>query len=167
VPSGLPSGCCSTVEVDFNSNKIASGPMSVSNSSPGFFSYVPGPNPNNQAVGWALGWTDGSYTPVGIAIYNADSGQSVVDLTSILAASPGTGVYLELLGTGMRHALTSKVTIGGTVVPARIFTDPQFEGMDQLQVGPLPASLAGAGLVNIVLTTDAGSVSNTVALMIQ
>ena len=30
----------------------------------------------------------------------------------------------------------------------------QFEGLDQVNIGPLPRSLAGSGLVNIELTID-------------
>jgi hypothetical protein len=38
--------------------------------------------------------------------------------------------------------------------------------MDQINLGPLPASLAGAGLVNLVITAD-GQVANTVTVGFQ
>ena len=43
---------------------------------------------------------------------------------------------------------------------------PGFAGLDQVNIGPLPQSLAGAGNANIVLTAD-GQAANTVNVTIQ
>jgi uncharacterized protein (TIGR03437 family) len=42
----------------------------------------------------------------------------------------------------------------------------QFDGLDQLNVGPLPRSLAGKGEVDIVVTID-GKQANVVTVAIQ
>ncbi|MCP4249222.1 MAG: hypothetical protein GY778_19435, partial [bacterium] len=81
---------------------------------------------------------------------------------------PGDQVFLLLFGTGLRgFTQTATATINGQPVP---LTGPvaqsQFPGLDQANLGPLPASLAGAGEVDIVLTVD-GLPANTVTVMIQ
>jgi uncharacterized protein (TIGR03437 family) len=43
---------------------------------------------------------------------------------------------------------------------------PINPGLDQINLGPLPSSLAGAGQVNIVVTVD-GQTANTVTVTIQ
>jgi len=43
---------------------------------------------------------------------------------------------------------------------------PGFAGEDQVNIGPLPQSLAGRGNVNILLTAD-GLAANTVNITIQ
>ena len=54
------------------------------------------------------------------------------------------------------------MTVDGVPVP---FSGPvpqgQFEGLDQLNIGPLPRSLAGRGEVEIVVTVD-GKQANVV-----
>jgi uncharacterized protein (TIGR03437 family) len=40
---------------------------------------------------------------------------------------------------------------------------PSFVGLDQIDLGPLPNSLKGAGVVNVQLVVD-GQASNTVTL---
>ncbi len=76
-------------------------------------------------------------------------------------------VYLELYGTGVRNARNVTVTIAGQSVPIYSF-GPQvvFAGLDQINVGPLPASLKGRGQVNLVLAAD-GQAANTVNITFQ
>ena len=42
----------------------------------------------------------------------------------------------------------------------------QFVGLDQINIGPLPRSLAGRGEVNILLTAD-GKPANTVTVNVR
>lgn len=58
-------------------------------------------------------------------------------------------------------------TIGGTPVMVG-FAGAQggFVGLDQLNLGPLPRSLAGRGEVDVVITVD-GKVANTVKINIE
>ena len=89
----------------------------------------------------------------------------------VLAAAPVNltpdAVYLVLYGTGIRGA-GGAVTADIQGFDAEVtYAGPQlqFPGLDQVNV-LLPKSLAGAGIVNIVLTA-AGAASNTVTITIQ
>ena len=77
----------------------------------------------------------------------------------------GDQVFLLLFGTGVR-GFSSQVTatVGGESVPV-LGAVPQgeFVGLDQINIGPLPRSLAGRGEVNILLTAD-GKPANTVTV---
>ena len=78
-------------------------------------------------------------------------------------------VYLVLYGTGMRHRSSLqnvRVRIGGQEGEV-LYVGDQFAypGLDQVNIR-LPQSLAGAGLVDIVLTVD-GKTANTVKIFIQ
>jgi uncharacterized protein (TIGR03437 family) len=76
-------------------------------------------------------------------------------------------VFLILFGTGIRnHATAVTATIGSTTVPTA-FAGAQgsFLGEDQVNI-QLPASLAGAGLVNVALNVD-GQTSNSVQIQIK
>ena len=78
-------------------------------------------------------------------------------------------VYLVLYGTGMRHRSSLqnvRVRIGGQEGEV-LYVGDQFAypGLDQVNVR-LPQSLAGAGLVDIILSVD-DKTANTVKIFIQ
>ena len=82
----------------------------------------------------------------------------------------GEQVFLVMFGTGVRgrsgpNAVSA--TLGGTNLPV-FSAGPQgdFAGLDQLNLGPVPRTLAGRGLVDLIVTVD-GKVSNTVQFNIQ
>jgi len=78
-------------------------------------------------------------------------------------------VYLVLYGTGIRrHSLNPvKASVGTVSVPVLYAgLQSQFPGLDQVNIGPLPQTLAGKGAVNLVLSVD-GVPANTVALNFQ
>jgi uncharacterized protein (TIGR03437 family) len=67
-----------------------------------------------------------------------------------------------MYGTGIRNANNVTASVGGLSVPVLYAGPaPDFAGEDQVNIGPLPQALAGAGSVNIVLTAD-GQAANTV-----
>ncbi len=77
-------------------------------------------------------------------------------------------LFLSLYGTGMRGFQQQAVaTVGGVSVSV---TGPvaqsQYVGLDQVNLGPLPRSLAGRGEVAVVVTVD-GKAANAVTLNIQ
>ena len=76
-------------------------------------------------------------------------------------------IYLSLFGTGWANARSLAVTVGGQSVPV-LYAGIQgtYNGLDQVNVGPLPRSLSGAGKVNIILTAD-GQTANPVELAIK
>jgi uncharacterized protein (TIGR03437 family) len=76
-------------------------------------------------------------------------------------------VFLTLFGTGIRnHANAVTAIIGTTTVPvAYAGAQGKFVGEDQINI-QLPASLAGAGLVNVTLNVD-GQTANPVQIQIK
>jgi uncharacterized protein (TIGR03437 family) len=78
----------------------------------------------------------------------------------------GTGkdTYLMLFGTGVRHASSIEVRIGGQAVPVSAFgSQLEFAGLDQINVGPIPERLRGTGQQPIVLHAD-GRASNPITV---
>jgi uncharacterized protein (TIGR03437 family) len=74
-------------------------------------------------------------------------------------------VFLQIYGTGLQHASSVTVTINGGTVPSVFAAQGQYPGLDQVNV-QVSNSLAGAGVVNIVVTAD-GQAANTVTVTIQ
>ena len=76
-------------------------------------------------------------------------------------------IYLSLYGTGIRgfsSLAAFTVTISGVAVPVSgAAAQSQFAGLDQVNVGPLPRTLAGKGASNIVLQVD-GRTANSVTV---
>jgi uncharacterized protein (TIGR03437 family) len=79
---------------------------------------------------------------------------------------PGAQFYLILFGTGLRGPRTQlRATVGTLPVPV-IYAGPQGDlaGLDQVNLGPLPAALAlKLGEFDVRLTLD-GATSNTVTI---
>jgi len=100
----------------------------------------------------------------------ADGSQTLETVTASTPIAIGSGtVYLVLYGTGIRNRSSLAgvtATIGTASLPvAYAGAQGQFPGLDQVNV-LLPATLAGAGKVNVTLTAD-GQVSNPLVLNFQ
>jgi len=80
----------------------------------------------------------------------------------------GADVYLLLFGTGIRAGADNvTATVAGESVPVLgAVAHSTFMGLDQVNIGPLPRTLAGRGVVNIVLTVD-GVHSNEVRIKLD
>lgn len=76
-------------------------------------------------------------------------------------------IYLSVYTTGTRAATKVRAIMDGREVPVQ-FSGPQgyFEGLDQVNIGPLPRALAGKGRVTLLLDAD-GQTSNPVEIVIQ
>lgn len=87
---------------------------------------------------------------------------------SPVALVPGEQVYLLLFGTGIRgfqQAVTA--TVGGESVPVLgAVAQGQFAGLDQVNIGPLPAALSGRGELPIVIRVD-GQAANTATVFVR
>jgi uncharacterized protein (TIGR03437 family) len=96
-----------------------------------------------------------------------DGSQTVAASSGPVTLTAGDQVFLVLYGTGLRHANSVTATANGVSVPV-IYHGAQgsYDGLDQINLGPLPASLAGAGAVKLVITAD-GKAANPVTLNIQ
>ena len=101
-------------------------------------------------------------------VYQLDASNNVTPLP--ISVDPIKGaVYLSVFGTGIANAQTVAVTVGGQPVPVTYFGAQGYSnpyGLDQVNIGPLPPSLAGRGRVNIILTAD-GQTANPVEVYIQ
>ena len=154
------------VSVTNNGNAVAAGSMLIAEIAPGLFTA----NTSGQGVASAQLVTTDAIGAQSIApIYQCGSAAGSCVSVPIAVNTPGSAVVLELYGTGIRNrnSVTNvKCSIGGTAVPVA-FAGPQgqFAGLDQVNV-PLPASLAGKGEVDLVLTVD-GVAANTVRINLQ
>jgi uncharacterized protein (TIGR03437 family) len=127
--------------------------VNIANTAPG----VPGQGPYAGQVVYAH--SDGSQTVVNSAVLS--SGNTFTP-NPISLSGAGNQVYLVLYGTGIRHAASVTATIAGVSIPiAYAGAQGTNAGLDQINLGPLPVSLAGAGLVNLIITAD-GQAANTV-----
>jgi uncharacterized protein (TIGR03437 family) len=93
--------------------------------------------------------------------------------TTVPVTVSGGITYLILYGTGVEHHV-NPVTVNITDAAGNVLASPlaayagaqgAYTGLDQINV-LLPASLAGAGVVNVSLTAD-GMTSNSVQVQIQ
>ena len=97
--------------------------------------------------------------------------RSTESIPQVIDLGPaGDQVYLTLYCTGIRNRSSLDniiVTIGGTPVGVLYAgLTPGFEGLDQINIGPLPRSLAGRGIANVVVAMD-GKIANTVQITIK
>jgi len=88
---------------------------------------------------------------------------------SPIKLSPSTDrLYLILYATGIqRHVGAVTATIGGTSIPVSYAgAQGTLTGLDQINLGPLPQSLAGQSSLNLVVSVDGGA-TNTVTVSFQ
>lgn len=111
-------------------------------------------------------------TSAGAATYESpfqSSGNPPSFVTTPIRLSGTDQVYLTLFASGVRrHSLNPvQATIGGVKVPVLYAgAQSQFPGLDQINLGPLPSSLAGKGEVDLIITVD-GVPANTVRVALQ
>jgi uncharacterized protein (TIGR03437 family) len=134
--------------------------IQIGSVSPGLFEL----NSAGLVAAWVLPIVSGAQQNLQ-PVYQISNSQVVGAPLNVSAAN--TALYLEMYGTGIRDAKNVTVTVGGVNVPILYAAGaPGYAGEDQVNIGPLPASLAGKGSVNIALTAD-GQAANTVTVTIQ
>jgi uncharacterized protein (TIGR03437 family) len=160
IPADTATGTA-TVSIQNQGGTVQTATIQIGNVSPGLFQLNP---PNGLVAAWELPVVSGTQQPLQ-PVYQIVSG-SVVALPINLGPSTEQ-VYLEMYGTGIRDAQNVTVTVANMSVPV-LYSGPApgFAGEDQVNVGPMPQSLAGAGSVTIVLTAD-GQAANVVNVTIQ
>ena len=105
------------------------------------------------------------------AVFRSDAAAGRMTGVPLNLGAEGDRVFLALFGTGIRGAGQAfeavRATIGDSEAPL-LYAGAQggVAGLDQVNVGPLPRSLAGAGEVNVVVSA-AGISSNTVTIVIE
>ncbi|HUB77560.1 MAG TPA: FG-GAP-like repeat-containing protein [Bryobacteraceae bacterium] len=155
VPDGTATG---TATVTISTGSVqGSATVQVANVSPGIFQLNAGGLAAADVIAVAPG---GAQTFENV--YQLNAAGAVTALPIDLSAGQ---VYLAVYCTGLRNAKTVTATIGNAGVPVlSAGAQGQYAGLDQVNIGPLPASLTGQ--VNIVLTAD-GKASNTVNVVVQ
>jgi uncharacterized protein (TIGR03437 family) len=87
---------------------------------------------------------------------HADGSQAAEPIASGISFGPASDqLYLVIYATGIRNAAKVSVTIRGHDIPVS-YSGPQgaFDGLDQINIGPLPRSLAGKGRLTILVIAD-------------
>ncbi|MBK9313377.1 MAG: hypothetical protein IPM55_03880 [Acidobacteria bacterium] len=166
VPPGTATGNA-TVTVVTNGITTAVGTMTVNPVGPGLISA------NSNGVGVAAAvvlrvTTSGAQIYEPIATF--DQGAQAFVPIEIDMGPDGEQIYLIMYGTGFRGNTglnNVTVTIGGTAVPVLYASGaPGFIGLDQANLGPLPRTLIGRKVVDIVMTVD-GVAANPVQMSIK
>ena len=160
IPPGTAPGPA-TITVASPDGKPASASVPIASVSPGIFQL------NTTALAAAVVvrvMADQSQT-FG-AVYQVDASQ-IVTAQPIGVAPVNGAVYLAVFGTGFQNARSVTATVGGQAVPVQWFgAQGTYTGLDQMNIGPLPTSLAGRGRVNIIVTAD-GQTANPVEVYIR
>lgn len=166
VPADMATGRAKLM-ITRQDGSTVSGDLLIEAVAPGFFAA----NSNGQGIGviGALRVTAaGAQTLTAAYSYDATSQRFVA--TPISLGDETDKVYLILFGTGFRSAsnLANVVLeVGGTTVPVEFAGAVSgLVGLDQLNSGPLPRTLAGRGSVNVVLTVNSKR-ANRVTLTMQ
>lgn len=148
-------------QVRRNGKTIGEGPIAVNRVAPAVFSARATGNGVAAATFLRIA-ADGSRS-TGL-VFNPQNGEA----TPLDVNRNGESLYVSVFGTGLRAAQGEvTATVGGVGVDvAGPVPHPEFAGLDQLNLGPLPGSLAGRGLVDIRLS--AGAIAgNATQLRIQ
>jgi uncharacterized protein (TIGR03437 family) len=154
VPAGLAPGPA-TIAVQNGGDELTLSPVELAAVAPGLYSA----NARGEGVAAA----------VYIRVFPAgDRASGLIFDPASLAPVPldlaSGDLYLTLYGTGFRAARAATAQVGGVPVPVLGFAaQPEFAGLDQINLGPLPASLAGRANAPIVLSFD-GKSTNTVTV---
>lgn len=165
VPAGTQPGTA-TLTVFRDNQPVASESISIAAVAPGIF--TAGADGKGAPAAYAIRQAADATQTTQMAFQSGATPGSYVS-APLDFGNPGDQLYLVLFGTGIRNrsALSAVVvTIGGTAGTVQYAgAQSQYEGLDQINV-LLPASLAGRGEVDLVLTAD-GKAANTVKVNLK
>ena len=159
VPTGTAAGGAA-ITVTAGDGTVTTGSAQIAAVAPGFFQL----NSSGLAAAIVLQTAPGSAAQTA-QVYQVNGSGSVVPLA--IRLNPAGQTFLELFATGLRHAQSVSATVGSLAVAVPYAgAVASIPGQDQVNVGPLPAALAGQGAVNIVLKAD-GQTANTTGITFQ
>lgn len=160
IPDGTAPGTA-TVTITNKNGVVQTATIEIGTVSPGLFFL----DASGLVAALVLPVVDGKQQSLQ-QVYQLNASGQVVPLP-INVAAKNSQFYLEMYGTGIRNAKNVTVTVGNMSVPILYSgKTPDYAGEDQVNIGPLPAALAGKGSVDIILTAD-GQAANTVNVTIQ
>jgi len=154
LPEGLALGRA-TIELTREDGSSVSGDLLVGSVGPGLFTA----NVSGQGVGlFSALRADENGAQTDVPVFAYDEASQTFRPVPISLGAATDEVYLILYATGVRgrSGLDELVVeIDGDEVPVA-YAGPQSEfiGLDQINVGPLPAGLAGAGEVEVEVVAD-------------
>jgi uncharacterized protein (TIGR03437 family) len=158
-PAGTALGAA-TAKLTTSTGAVITGSFNIERLAPGL--YTANSTGSGLAAGVALRYSAGGAQSFAYLFDLANRSQPVpVDL-----GPPGDQVFLSLYGTGFRGASHATATVGGENAVAAFAATGIYQGEDVINLGPLPRSLAGRGLVDIVISFD-GKPANTVTASIK
>jgi len=166
VPQDAAAGLAAVTVLSGNQT-IATGTLRIEDVAPGLFTA----NASGQGVAAALALLVAQdQTQTSLSVFQCGSSPGTCVATPLDLGADTDRVFLLLFGTGIqnrRSLATVSATMGGVDVPL-LYAGPQGDaiGLDQVNIGPVPASLRGRGETSIVLTVD-GKTSNVVTVSIK
>jgi len=163
IPDRIAAGKA-TLNVQRDGGNTRSGTITVDAVAPGLFTM------NASSLGAITGLridASGQRTDVPVFTYNTT--QKAFVAAPIDLGATTDQVYLSIYGTGIRGfgSLSNiSATIGGKAIPViGAAAQPQYAGLDQVNIGPLPRTLA-SGSASLLLKVNSAS-ANTVTLSIK
>ena len=164
IPEGAALGLALVI-VETNGQEVARGTLRINDVAPSLFAA----NANGQGVAAAVALrvaADGTQTSQ--LVFDGTAPEGSRTAIPIDLGPEGERIFLLMFGTGMRgFATAATATVGGEQVGVDgPVVQPQFLGLDQANLGPLPRSLIGRGEVVIILIVD-GKTANAVTVNIQ
>lgn len=163
IPSATAVGPA-TINVTSGDGVVTTTPVQIALVQPGIFSA----NANGSGVAAAMILRVRGDMQTFEPAFSFDAATNRFVATPINLGPEGDQVWLTLFGTGIRargSLGTVMVRIGGVEVPVMFAGAQGMNGLDQINV-QLPRSLAGRGMVDVVVTVE-GKVANAVSVTIQ
>jgi uncharacterized protein (TIGR03437 family) len=154
-----------TLTIRRDSGASVSGAITIEAAAPGLFTM------GTSGIGAILGLrVDASGQRSDLTAFRYDQAKAQFLTTPIDLGAASDQVYLSLYGTGIR-GFSSTAAISATIADIAVpvtgaAAHSRYAGMDQVNIGPLPRSLAGKGAANLALTVD-GKTANAVGLNIR
>jgi uncharacterized protein (TIGR03437 family) len=154
-----------TLTIRRDSGASAAGSITINSVAPGLFTM------GASGIGAITGLrVDSSGQRSDVAVFRYDATKSQFVTVPIDLGAQTDQVYLSLYGTGIRGVSGTtgiSATVAGTAVPVLgAAAHSQFAGLDQVNIGPLPRSLAGKGETTLLLRVESQA-ANSVALNIR
>jgi uncharacterized protein (TIGR03437 family) len=165
LPAGTPAGR-HRVTIRKQDGATVTGDILVALTAPGLFSA----NSDGSGAGLiAAIRADAQGNQTSVPVFALDPATGRFASVPIPLGAASDQVHLVLYGTGIRGAALTSVTatVGGVSVPvAYAGAQPEYPGFDQINIGPLPRSLAGRGEVPVRAVVN-GIPSNAVTVAIE
>lgn len=158
VPRGVAAGLAE-ISIQSNGREVATASARVSPYAPGLFSAN----------------ADGKGAPAGFAIRLGGSAPLFQCGATAGSCAPARidvaqPTYLTLFGSGLRGAVNLpdvKLSLGGVDIPVTFAgAQGEYPGLDQLNAGPIPPSLAGRGPLELILRIG-NETANRLTIQIQ